>query len=317
MQALHLMGISRDYLGHLQQVSSDPSYRTIPLPTETMQKALRGLRSEELTILGGFEGHGKSALAQQIAWAVADQFAQEDGDLADDAKRLVCYHSLEMGRNQLLSRFLVQRGGWDLDALMNPERLTPRDWTRLKGDLEETSKLQMMVFDSAKQSTGDIHRAVSDLRDGGMGQPKLLVVDYFHLLSDCLGGDVARLDEGVTILKDLARLAKVHVIAICRLNRNIQGGELPNTRHIAGSQGLAYGADNVIFVHRPALMDGEVEESWENYAHLVVRKARNGPVGVYDLMWNPERLTYRDLTIFETSRRRKRTTNQGKDHYNS
>src|SRR5579875_2576879 len=142
MQVSHLEYLSRDYLAHLRRVAENPAYRSLPLPLASLQAALGGLRMEEVTILGGFEGHGKSALAQQIAFAVADSFR---ADPAED-RRLVLYASLEMGRYQLMARHLVQQSGMALDKLLNPERLDGREWDRVEAALDDAAGLPLVIL---------------------------------------------------------------------------------------------------------------------------------------------------------------------------
>lgn len=299
MQVSHLEYLSRDYLAHLRRVAENPAYRSLPLPLASLQAALGGLRMEEVTILGGFEGHGKSALAQQIAFAVADSFR---ADPAED-RRLVLYASLEMGRYQLMARHLVQQSGMALDKLLNPERLDGREWDRVEAALDDAAGLPLVILDDARQSIGQIGEAIGALEAAGEGTVRLVVVDYLHLLADCAGGEVARLDAAITELKDLARKASCHILTLARLNRNVQPGQLPNSHNLAGSQGLAYGADNVCFVHRPKLIDHSLESDWENLAYFIVDKARNGPVGLHRLVWQPDRLCYRDPNEWENKRR--------------
>lgn len=295
----------REYLKGIEEQAVSSTPRIVELPLRNLQKTLKGLKYGEVTILGGYEGHGKSALAQQIAFHAASEFAQDKGK-----KRGVLYYSIEMGYQQLVGRAIVQHTGLDSDLLNHPHDLSSQDWEYMREFQDNMENIPLVIEDGGIIETEDIRE---DLKlYGAEYDVKLVVVDYFQLLSDPIekGSDeVARLDRMIKTLKDVARRFDLHVIALSSLNRALEPKEkTPSNKNLRGSGGIAFSVDNVCLLHRPKLFNPIVSKDWENYALFMVTKARSGPCGIHYLRWDDVYLKFHDCSKEEINTLKKAQT---------
>ncbi len=179
-----------------------------------------GLRPGELWILGGPTSSGKTALETQTA-----------GNLLD-AGRAVYIASLEMPIQQIIDRFVCNRGSVFLSKLKDPasyplNELDMRSIARVIGRMSKEWRFEI------HDETCDI----ADILDGARAMKKcigldVLVVDYLQIVTTS-GGYSTRERECADISRTLKRFAiaeHVAVIALCQLN---DAGELRESRAIA------------------------------------------------------------------------------------
>ena len=179
-----------------------------------------GLRPGELWILGGPTSSGKTALETQTA-----------GNLLD-AEHAVYIASLEMPIQQIIDRFVCNRGSVFLSKLKDPashplSELDMRSITKVIGRMSKEWRFEI------HDETCDI----ADILDGARAMKKcigldVLVVDYLQIVTTS-GGYSTRERECADISRTLKRFAiaeHVAVIALCQLN---DAGELRESRAIA------------------------------------------------------------------------------------
>lgn len=283
----------RETMSHLTTIKANPKNRSIALPFPALEKAFKGLRLGELTVLGGLEGHGKSALAQQIGLYAASSFAQDEGK-----QRAVLYCSMEMGYQLLIYRLIVQQSAFNYDLLLSPHLMSEENWEQLLELERDLSGWPFIIDDTAILTSADIKSTVELLNEEF--DVRLVVVDYLQLLEDPMQGrdasEAMRLDSTTKRLKEIARLYDLHVIALSSLNNSLDDSGSPNPRNIRGSGGIRFAADNVCLLHRPYLVSTSYGESWKNIGLFKITKARNGPVGSHYLKWNSSYLTFTEAT---------------------
>ncbi len=178
-----------------------------------------GLRPGELWIYGGPTSSGKTALETQTA-----------GNLLD-AGRAVFIASLEMPIQQIIDRFVCNRGSVFLSKLKDPanhplNELDMRSIARVIGRMSKEWRLEI------HDETCDI----ADILDGARAMKKrigldVLVVDYLQIVTTS-GGYSTRERECADISRTLKRFAigeHVSVIALSQLN---DSGEIRESRAI-------------------------------------------------------------------------------------
>jgi replicative DNA helicase len=287
----------------LRRRATDPRYKGLVLPPGAITSALGRLRMSEVTILGGYPNHGKSALAQQIAFFAAQSFLpvnQEIEERKDGKKCGVLYCSMEMTTDQVISRAIAQQSVLNYGRLIEPDRLSDYEWPILEEECERIWEWPVILTDTCTLQTSDIRRSITDLSEEM--DIRLVVVDYLQLLTDPIpkgGNDVNRLDDTVQALKTIARDFSCHVLALSSLNRAQGDGYLPSIYNVRGSGGIAFICDNGVILHMPRKFDQSLPPEWEDVAMLKVEKARNGPTGMYFLRWNKARLCFEDLSVSE------------------
>lgn len=223
-----------------------------------------GLRPEELIILAGRPGHGKSSLALGIAEHVA-------------ASAPVYFWSGEMSRRQIAGRSLAYH----------------RDNLGLSEATAHISRLQLHIDPRSPMSIAGLRmRLRRHKRKHGLG---LLVVDYLQILvgpkSENRNQEVGALSRG---LKSIAKEFGIPVIAVASLNRQVEARQdkRPVMSDLRESGDLESDADIVIMVYR----DREYNPAthWGDLAEVVVRKHREGPTGTAVLEWKPSHTRFVD-----------------------
>jgi replicative DNA helicase len=255
-----------------------------------------GLQPGDLTIVAGRPGMGKTSLAMQIALNVA---ALEGCEAA--------VFSLEMPTEQLAMRLMCSEARVDLGKARNG-RLQPEDWGRLTDAgafiagkplwIDDTSAIKpidlrarVMRIKAAAERRAEAERKANAATSADVAKPigralKLVVVDYVQLMnaSGMVSSESTREREVSALsgaMKQLAKDASIHVMALSQLNRapEIRTGNdrRPRLADLRDSGSLEQDADNVILMYRDEYYNPESRE--RGIAEAIVAKQRNGPTG--------------------------------------
>jgi replicative DNA helicase len=287
---------SRIYLDELKKRHEDVSLHGLPLPEGGIRNAFKKLRIGEVTIIGGYEGHGKSALASQIAFYLADLFEKENYQLVAEGKpkKLIAYVTLEMGWDSLMARAVYQTQNGQGLPLMDPEDIQQEDWPRIEEALQGLKNLPIIINDSARTKSVHLNEMVEDLK--AEGDVKFMVVDYLQLMADRVTTNTdEKLDNIVRDLLELARRQKMHILAISSMNRDKNSGAMPTAANLRGSGAMAFHAHNVALLYKPRDFDHNVDEAWKDVALLDLNKSRNSAKGLSHLKWDGNTLTFQTL----------------------
>ena len=124
----------------------------------------------------------------------------------------------------------------------------------------------------------------------------LVMVDYLQLMrgpkAESRQQEIAEISRG---LKGLARELEVPVVAMCQLNREVEGrpDHRPRMSDLRESGAIEQDADVIMLLHR----EDYYEENDENRgkAELILAKQRNGPTGKVELFFDKEHRAFRPL----------------------
>lgn len=248
-------------------------------PTGFMEldQMLCGLHDGEMIIIAGRPSMGKTSFALNLA-----------EHMGVDESLPVAIFSLEMGRQQLVERFLCSRSGVDAQ-LVRKGMLGAEDMGKLTqagGELYE----KPIFIDDTPGLTPLMIRAKSR-RLKSRYDIQAIFIDYMQLMS--LGGRVeSRQQEISTIsryLKSLARELNVPVVVLSQLNRAAEGreGHRPRMSDLRESGSIEQDADVIILLHREDYYHkGEPEWEDSNTAEVIIAKQRNGPTGIVELIFD-------------------------------
>lgn len=224
----------------------------------------------DLTVIAARPGHGKTALACQIASNVSEHSN-------------VLLFSLEMSKEELKNRFLAQETGRSIKHLkmVKPELLRAAN--------ERIKKKRILVDDTNGLDIGQLmSRAVDFSRQGNLS---LVVVDYLQIITIGKQGLKAELVSEITQkLKALARRINCPVLALAQMNRSFDGRVADNPQaepfmsDIADSSGVEKCADCVICLHKPH----------DDLVRAFVLKNRNGAAKNFSLTFRGETLKFID-----------------------
>jgi replicative DNA helicase len=275
-----LLGPAIEKAEELQRIGSEIT--GIPTGYRDLDRKLAGLHPTNLIIIAARPSMGKSALALNIAQNVALK------DLP------VAIFSLEMSREEVVSRMLCSAGRIDLQRL-NTGRLTEADFTKLSNAASQLYKKPIYVDDSPGLTVTEIRAKARRLRRRpGLG---LVVVDYLQLMHG--SGGENRQQEIALIsrsLKNLARELEVPVIALSQLNRALEQREdkRPRLGDLRESGALEQDADVVMFIYRDEYYNPDKVES-KGVAEIVIAKHRQGAVGKVQMTFLPEFTLFADM----------------------
>ncbi|MBP5615471.1 MAG: replicative DNA helicase [Alphaproteobacteria bacterium] len=291
----------------------------LPTGFEKLDKRLGGLTKSNLIIIAGRPAMGKTALATNIAYNVAEFMSREKN--LDDKDKGVAFFSLEMSSEELTARVLstvTQTPGQN----MRTGELNNAEFTRIAAAVRELENIPLYIDDSPGLTINAIRTRARRLkRTKGLG---LIVIDYIQLIAGSTKrGEANRVQELSEISRGLKILAKeldVPVIALSQLNRGVESRDdkRPLMSDLRESGSIEQDADVVMFVFRenyyihneePKQKQIETAEhlqqriaDWQkrdretmNLAEVIIGKQRHGPVGTVKLFWNGQYAQFGNL----------------------
>ena len=301
-------------LGQIEQAyQKDGKISGLPTALDALDEKTGGLNNSDLIILAGRPAMGKTALATNIAYNVAE-FMSHDKSV-DPKSRGVAFFSLEMSADQLASRILstvTQTPGHK----MRTGELDNAEFTRIAAAVRELETIPLYIDDTPGLNINAIRTRARRLkRNKGLG---LIIIDYIQLImgtgsKKTEGNRVQELSEISRGLKILAKELNVPVIALSQLNRGVEqrDDKRPVMSDLRESGSIEQDADIVMFVFRenyyiqneePKQRAGETPEhlqnrmeEWQkrvretaNIGEVIIGKQRHGPTGTVKLFWNGE-----------------------------
>lgn len=268
----------------LRRAESGP-VRGIPTGIQALDEMISGLQPQQLVIVAGRPGMGKSALAGAMAMASA-------------ATGPVLVWSGEMSREQWAERMIVSesrvhasmvRAGHDEDG----RPFSRNVWNALAEATGRVAALPIEVDDTPAISLWQLRSKARRMRArGGLA---LIIADYLQLMSsgerhNKREEEVAAVSRG---LKGLAKELSVPVVALSQLNRGVEdrGDKRPSLRDLRESGQIEQDADVIAFVFRPGYYD---REHPQDSAEVIVAKQRSGATGVVPAMFDPTTTRWAD-----------------------
>lgn len=308
-------------LGHIEEAyQKDGKISGLPTALDALDNKTGGLNNSDLIIIAGRPAMGKTALATNMAYNVAEYMSHAK-DL-DEKSRGVAFFSLEMSADQLASRILstvTQTNGHK----MRTGELDNAEFTRIAAAVRELERIPLYIDDTPGLNINTIRTRARRLkRNKGLG---LIVIDYIQLIVGTgskknEGNRVQELSEISRGLKILAKELNVPVIALSQLNRGVEqrDDKRPVMSDLRESGSIEQDADIVMFVYRenyyiqneePKQKAGETPEhlqhrleEWEtrvrqtaNIGEVIIGKQRHGPTGTVQLFWNGDYAQFGNL----------------------
>ena len=275
-----------------------------PYPTTglaDLDRMIGGWPRGELSVIAGRPGTGKSAVATSTVLRAAR------------AGFPVCFFSLEMRDEQLGARMLTDMTFTASDPIHYEDILKRRvaneshlarlqvaqqQLVGLPIHIEEQRGLTMAEITArARKTAAALERAGTPLQ--------MVVVDHLHIIRASNRYTNNRVRELAEISDGLATLAKelnVAVVALCQLNRGVEGREnkRPQMSDLRESGSIEEDASVIVFLFRAAYyleklrFDNPEQESKRvagleqvrNKIEFSVDKNRNGRVGIVDAFVN-------------------------------
>lgn len=248
-----------------------------------LDRYILGLNKGELILIAARPGMGKTSIALNIAMNVAKK-----------SGKTVAVFSLEMSREQLVSRLLAGEGLVPSQNLLTGQ-LNSDEWKRIAAAAQVLSATDMRIDDNPMLSVSDMNAQCRRISNLG-----LVVIDYLQLMQSA-GGDSRRYagENRQQVVSDMSRMLKimakelnVPVICLSQLSRASEGrpNKRPMLSDLRESGAIEQDADVVIGLYREGYYNAECEEP--NVSEAIVLKNRKGQTGTVKLAWLAEYTTF-------------------------
>lgn len=248
-----------------------------------LDRYILGLNKGELILIAARPGMGKTSIALNIAMNVAKK-----------TDKAVAVFSLEMSREQLVSRLLAGEGLVPSQNLLTGQ-LNSDEWKRIAAAAQVLSATDMRIDDNPMLSVSDMNAQCRRISNLG-----LVVIDYLQLMQSA-GGDSRKYagENRQQVVSDISRMLKimakelnVPVICLSQLSRASEGrpNKRPMLSDLRESGAIEQDADVVIGLYREGYYNAECEEP--NVSEAIVLKNRKGQTGTVKLAWLAEYTTF-------------------------
>lgn len=254
--------IEEDFIEYIDKYLKGDSTDKLPAPLEL--EFCNQYEEGDLVIVAGRPGMGKSMYLLNCVerWEKL-------------GKRGIVF-SLEMSTNQLRSRILNMKCGYDIRNQLDREN-----------EIRQTAEVvrNMNVVYSSARSISQIENKAK--LENLAQKLDYIVIDYIQLIKgnkNRNGNRDQELGETARILKELAMSLKIPVIALAQLSRAAESSsdKIPQLSHLRESGSLEQEADIVKFLYRAEYYGIDCDSSGastKGMANIIVAKYRNGKVG--------------------------------------
>lgn len=246
-----------------------------------LDNMILGLNKSDFILIAARPGMGKTSIALNIALHVGMKL-----------KKTVAFFSLEMSREQLVTRLLAEASMVPSQNLLTGQ-LTENQWSMITNAASDLTCADIKIDDNPTLTVADMNAACRRVSDLG-----LVVIDYLQLMSS--GGNNKNGGENRTqVVSDISRMMKVMakelnvpVICLSQLNRAAEGrnDKRPMLSDLRESGAIEQDADVVIGLYREGYYNKEVENP--NLSEAIILKNRKGSTGTVQLLWLPEFTTF-------------------------
>jgi replicative DNA helicase len=271
-------------LDHLAELSASGGKMQPGMPSgfSAIDDKTAGFGDSDLVLLAARPGMGKSSLALNIA-----------RNVAKSSGKAVAVFSLEMSREQLVTRLLSSESMVELSRLLTGN-LRESDWVRIASATSALGALDIRFDDNPLLTVADMNAKCRRIDNLG-----LVVIDYLQLMTSPGGNSTTRGESRQQVVSDMSRMLKimakelsVPVLCLSQLSRANEKREdkRPMLSDLRDSGAIEQDADIVMFIYRDDYYKEDSEQ--HNIAECIIAKNRHGSTGRVNLTWSPEYTTF-------------------------
>lgn len=251
----------------------------IPTPSRNLTRMIGGWQKQELVIIAGRPGMGKTAFV-----LAALRSAAESGNK-------VAMFSLEMSGVKLMDRLICSEAGINATA-WKEGRATKEEMEAAEKAINRLFNYQAYIDDSALVNWQYIHNRSRQLKQ--RNELDLIIIDYLQLIET--EKDKNKIRE--QLVAEISRKAKltakeldVPVILLCQLSRETERrpDKRPSLADLRESGSIEQDADLVLMLYRPEYYGIEHDFTGDSTAgkgELIIAKHRNGQTGNVFISYN-------------------------------
>ncbi len=254
---------------------------------KTVDKLITGLRPAEMIVLAARPSIGKTALALNMASALA---------MSEDNPVPVGIFSLEMPARLLVIRLICSEARIGLSEIRDGA-LSDGNWQQVLTAGKRVGKADIVIDDAGGLTILELrHRARQMKREHNI---QALFIDYLQLLQADAGRNASRENQVALMsgsIKALAKELDIPIVVLAQLNRQAeQQGQKPKLGHLRESGAIEQDADVVALLHRNREEQYSSEDARKGVeAELIIAKNRNGETGIANLTFLPAYMRFAD-----------------------
>ena len=269
----------------------------VPSGFTDLDNLTAGFQRSDLIVVAARPSMGKTAFVLNVAH-----------NAAIDHKVGVAIFSVEMSKEALVQRMLCSEGLVDAQRLRRG-RLRDDDYPKLATAAGLLGTAPIWIDDSPALTPLEMRSKARRLK--AENEIGLVIVDYLQLMQGPT--DAENRNQEISFisrsLKGLAKELDVPVMALSQLSRATEqrGDRRPQLSDLRESGAIEQDADVVIFIYRPEMYLGAVDErgetlkdrdgdAIEGLAEIIVGKQRNGPTGTVKLVFKKEFTRFDNFT---------------------
>lgn len=240
----------KSYIEHVKNRFESGTMSGLSSGYSKFDDAGNGFQQEEIYVLSGTPGSGKTTLAMKFAMEVAKT-------------KPVYFLSMEMGERQLAQRMTSSLGMVHMSKLTSG-KLGAEDWTGMTNGVLKAKQLNdnLMIDYSPSASTSYIRMKANEIKmkHGDLG---LIVVDYFGLLDQPKGSTFYESSiQNAIALNRMKKELGCSILVLAQLNKDtLKSGKRPGQGDLDWGGQLSKDADGIFFLYRNDQMkeDGVVQ----------------------------------------------------------
>lgn len=257
--------------------------RYIESGIKSLDEKIGGFFPQQLTIVAGRTGNGKSSLVQTIAMnaSIFNKFTKKVG-----------IFTLEMSNTEYVERMIATISG--IPALrLKMGKIYENEWDTYNLAISRIKNSNKIVLDDTPGTSMPIIR--NKLRKMKEWGANLAIIDQLSLISDRFPGEseFSRLDRLAYQMKNFAREFNIPIIAVHQMNRSIESSQRGPDKEPRASdldQAGEKAANLILMITHKTLQKIIIETK------LWIVKNRDGTTGCVDVKFEGARNNFRDLT---------------------
>jgi replicative DNA helicase len=252
----------------------------IPSGLRDLDAATGGLEPENMIVIAGRPGKGKTALMTELCRKFAEGIGQA-----------VVIFSLEMSMKEIHLRLICAKAQSNL-WLLRRSRSSASEKERMRFARSSLCELPIIIDDTAAITPMGMRSSLRQIQHAlGKTEIGLIAVDYLQLMqpSKRHQNETSAVTEISQALKSIAKDFHCPVLALSQLNRELEQREdkRPRLSDLRSSGAIEQDADVVLMLHS--------HKTEETVLEVMVEKQRNGPKTNFQLFLHRESLRVEDL----------------------
>ena len=255
----------------------DRKDNVIPFGINFLDKPAGGMTRQELTVIGGRPGHGKSTLMINIVSKILEggykvMLFNREMSNTEMMKKLICVESQNLEYDKVRRHNLDKKDRIELDRV---------------SELIGTKYKNLMMYDN-------IRTLAESMRESSKHRPDVIIDDYIQLIDMEGTADQSRLEIEKIMYeyKWLCKKIDCSAILISQLNREIERRDdpVPQMSDFAESGAIEQTAEMAAFVYYPFNTDPSVEDRYKT--KIIIAKSRYGNIGRYTVGYDGSRCKF-------------------------